>query len=136
MRSRPFSWAVHAAYGNKKERARAASAKSRASNRGTRDVAYCGDIEDAVVACVTNVSVCDVAVDCVAEAVPEAAPEVVAAPTPAVAAKKKNTRADNVAVEPAPVAAVPAVAPTQRQARVVEAAPRRGLCAMVASASV
>ena len=82
-------------------------------------------------------SVCDVAVDCVAESVPEpAAPEVVAAPTPAVAAKKKNTRADNVASESAPVAvqaaAVPAVAPK----RLVEAAPRRGLCAMVASASI
>ena len=121
--------AVHTAYGNKKERARAASAKSRATKKDADD---CGDAalaQDAVVAC--EPSVCDIAV---AEAVPEpAAPEAVAAPTPAVAAKKKNTRADNVAVEPTCVA-VPAVAPTPK--RLVEAAPRRGLCAMVASASV
>ena len=127
--------AVHTAYGNKKERARAASAKSRATKKDA-DGAYCGDIEDAAVAC--EPSVCDVAVDCVAEAVPEpAAPEVVAAPTctPAIQAKKKSvTRADNVAVESAPVA-VPAVAPTPK--RLVEVAPRRGgLCAMVASASI
>ena len=128
--------AVHQAYSNKKGRARAASAASRASKK---DVAYHGDIEDAAVTAgtATNVSVCDAAVDCVAEVVSEptqATPEAVAAPTPAVAAKKKNTRADNVAVEPAPVAAVPAVVPTPK--RLVEAAPRRGLCAMVASASV
>jgi len=128
--------AVHTAYGNKKERARAASAKSRASKR----VDDCGDtVEDAVVTCDTNVGVCDVAVDCVAEAVPEpaqATPEAVAATSAAGvgAAKKKSvTRADNVAVEPATVA-VPAVAPTPK--RLVEAAPRRGLCAMVASASI
>ena len=128
--------AVHTAYGNKKERARAASAKSRASKRVDDPCSTC-DIEDVAVTCEPNVSVCNVAVDCVAEAVPEpAAPEAVAAPTPAVLCKreKKNTRADNVAVEPAPVAAVPAVAPTPK--RVVEAAPRRGLCAMVASASI
>ena len=131
--------AVHTAYGNKKERARAASAKSRATKKDA-DGACClwdTNIEDAAVTCDTNVSVCNVAVDCVAEVVPEpAAPEAVAAPTPAVLCKreKKNTRADNVAVEPAPVAAVPAVAPTPK--RVVEAAPRRGLCAMVASASI
>ena len=41
--------AVWTAYGNKKERARAASAKSRAMKKG--DVAYCGDIEDAAVTC-------------------------------------------------------------------------------------
>ena len=125
--------AVHTAYGNKKERARAASAKSRASKRVDDS---CGDtVEDAAVTCDTNVSVCDVAVDCVAEAVPEAAPEVVAAPTPAVLCKreKKNTRADNVAVESV---AVPTAAPIQAPKRVVEAAPRRGLCAMVASASI
>ena len=133
--------AVHTAYGNKKERARAASAKSRATKKDDVSCSTGGDTlaQDAVVACVAqaHVSVCDVAVDCVAEAVPEAAaPEAVAAPTPAVLCKreKKNTRADNVAVEPAPVAAVPAVAPTPK--RVVEAAPRRGLCAMVASASI
>ena len=120
--------AVHTAYGNKKERARAASAKSRASKR----VDDCGDIEDAAVTC--EPSVCNVAVECVAEAVPEpAAPEVVAAPTPAVAKSKSVKRADNVAVEPTCVA-VPAVAPTPK--RVVEAAPRRGLCAMVASATI
>ena len=130
--------AVHTAYGNKKERARAASAKSRATKRVDDPCSMGGDAalaQDAVVAC--EPSVCDIAVDCVAEAVPEpAAPEAVAAPTPAVQAKKKNTRADNVAVEPAPVAAVPAVVPTQAPKRVVEAAPRRGLCAMVASAAV
>ena len=127
--------AVHTAYGNKKERARAASAKSRASKRVDDPCSTC-DIEDVAVTCEPNVSVCNVAVDCVAEVVPEpAAPEAVAAPTPAVQAKKKSvTRADNVAVEPAPVAAVPAVAPTPK--RLVEAAPRRGLCAMVASASI
>ena len=129
--------AVHQAYANKKSRARAASAKSRASKKDDVSCSTGGDAlaQDAVVAC--EPSVCDVAVDCVAEAVPEpATPEAVAAPTPAVAAKKKSvTRADNVAVEPTCVA-VPAVAPTQRQARVAEAAPRRGLCAMVASATV
>ena len=122
--------AVHQAYSNKKGRARAASAASRASKK---DVAYHGDIEDAAVTAAvpaaTNVSVCDAAVDCVAEAVPEpAAPEVVAAPTPAVAAKKKSVaRADNVASESAPVAAVPTVASTQAPKRLAETTPRRGL---------
>ena len=132
--------AVHTAYGNKKERARAASAKSRATKKDA-DGAYCGDIEDAAVTAGTaaqaHVSVCDVAVDCVAEAVPEAAPEAVATPTPAVQAKSKSVkRTDNVAVEPAcvAVAGTAAVAPTPK--RVVEAAPRRGLCAMVASATI
>ena len=132
--------AVHTAYGNKKERARAASAKSRATKKDADESCSTCDAalaQDAAVAC--EPSVCDVAVDCVAEAVPEpAAPEVVAAPTctPAIQAKKKNTRADNVAVEPTCVAAAgtAAVAPTPK--RVVEAAPRRGLCAMVASASI
>jgi len=129
--------AVHTAYANKKARARVASSMSRASKR----VDDCGDtVEDAAVTAgtATNVGVCDAAVDCVAEVVSEptqATPEAVAAPTPAVAAKKKSVaRADNVAVESAPVAAVPAVVPTPK--RLVEAAPRRGLCAMVASASV
>ena len=78
--------AVHTAYGNKKERARAASAKSRASKRVDDPCsASACDIEDAVVAC--EPSVCDVAPcsTCVAEAVPEpaqATPEAVAAPTP------------------------------------------------------
>ena len=127
--------AVHTAYGNKKTRARVASALSRASKKD--DVAYCGDAalaQDAVVAC--EPSVCNVAVECVAEAVPEpAAPEVVAVPTPAVAkSKSRGTRStDNVAVEPV-AAGTAAVAPTPK--RVVEAAPRRGLCAMVASASI
>ena len=130
--------AVHTAYGNKKERARAASAKSRASKKD--DVAYCGDAlaQDAAVTC--EPSVCGVAVDCVAEAVPEpaqASPEAVAAPTPAVAKSKSVKRADNVAVESVPVAAgTAAVAPIQAPKRVAEAAPRRGLCAMVASASI
>ena len=137
--------AVHTAYGNKKERARAASAKSRATKKD--DVDDCGDAAEdvAVTAAVpaaaqAHVSVCDAAVECMAEAVPEpaqATPEAVAAPTPAVAAKKKSVaRADNVASESAPVAAVPAAAPTQAPKRVAEAAPRRGLCAMVASASI
>jgi hypothetical protein len=127
--------AVHSAYGNKKERARAASAKSRASKKDVDEV-YCGDIEDAVVTCDAGTAVCDVAVDCVAEAVPEpaqAAPEAVAAPTPAVAKSKSVKRADNVAVEPTCVAPA-CVAPTPK--RLVEATPRRGLCAMVASASI
>ena len=124
--------AVWTAYGNKKERARTASAKSRATKKDDVSCSTGGDIEDAAVTCEP-----DVAVDCVAEAVPEpAAPEAVAAPTLAVLCKreKKNTRADNVASESAPVAAVPAVVPTPK--RVVEAAPRRGLCAMVASATI
>ena len=130
--------AVHTAYGNKKERARAASAKSRATKKDADESCSTCDAalaQDAVVAC--EPSVCDIAVDCVAEVVPEpaqATPEAVAAPTPAVAAKKKSVaRADNVAVEPTCVA-VPAVAPTPK--RVVEAAPRRGLCAMVALATI
>ena len=137
--------AVHTAYGNKKERARAASAKSRASNRGTRDVADCAlalntNIEDAAVTCEPNAAL-DATQECVAEAVPEpaqAAPEAVAAPTPVVQAKKKSVaRADNVASESAPATvAVPAVAPIQAPKRLVEATPRRGLCAMVASASI
>ena len=121
--------AVHQAYANKKERARAASAKSRASKR----VDDCGDIEDAAVTCEPNA--CGTQ-ECVAEVVPEpAAPEAVAAPTPAVAKSKSVKRADNVAVEPV-AAGTAAVAPTQAPKRVVEAAPRRGLCAMVASASM
>ena len=128
--------AVHTAYGNKKERARAASAKSRATKKDADESCSTGGdalAQDAAVAC--EPSVCGVAVDCVAEAVPEpAAPEAVAAPTPAVQAKSKSVkRADNVAVESVPVA-VPTVAPTPK--RLVEAAPRRGLCAMVASASI
>jgi hypothetical protein len=128
--------AVHTAYGNKKERARAASAKSRATKKD--DVAYCGDIEDAAVTCEAqaHVSVCAV-VDCVAEAVPEpaqATPEAVAAQaTPVVAKPKSVKRADNVAVEPTCVAPA-CVAPTPK--RLIEAAPRRGLCAMVASVSI
>ena len=122
--------AVHTAYGNKKERARAASAKSRASKR----VDDCGDAlaQDVAVTCEPNA-----AVDCVAEVVPEpAAPEAIAAPMPAVAKSKSVKRADNVAVEPTcvAVAGTAAVAPTPK--RVVEAAPRRGLCAMVASATI
>ena len=123
--------AVHTAYGNKKERARAASAKSRATKKDV-DGVYCGDaVEDAAVTCEPNA-----AVDCVAEAVPEpaqASPEAVAGPTPAVAKSKSVKRADNVAVEPACVAPA-CVVPTPK--RLVEAAPRRGLCAMVASASI
>lgn len=140
--------AVHQAYANKKARARVASSMSRASKR----VDDCGDTalaQDAAVnagtAAQAHVGVCDAAVDCVAEVVSEptqATPEAVAAPTPAVAAKKKSVaRADNVASAsaPAPVAAVPAVVPTpagHKQARAVEAAPRRGLCGMVASATI
>ena len=142
--------AVHTAYGNKKERARAASAKSRASNRGTRDVADCAlalntNIEDAAVTCEPNAAQArtqtSATQECVAEAVPEpAATEAVAAPTPValVAALKKSVaRADNVASESAPASvAVPAAAPTQAPKRLIEATPRRGLCAMVASASI
>ena len=129
--------AVPTAYGNKKERARAASAKSRATKKDADESCSTCDAalaQDAVVAC--EPSVCDVAVDCVAEAVPEpAAPEAVAAPTPAVAKSKSVKRADNIASESAPVAAgTAAVVPTPK--RVAEVAPRRGLCAMVASASI
>ena len=132
--------AVHTAYGNKKERARAASAKSRASKKDV-DGAYCGDIEDAAVTCEPNACGTQTSAtqECVAEAVPEPAaalvcvPQVVA-PTPAIAKSKSVKRADNVASESVPVAAVPAVVPTPK--RLVEAAPRRGLCAMVASASI
>ena len=127
--------AVHTAYGNKKKRSRQASAKSRATKKDADESCSTCDAalaQDAVVAC--EPSVCDIAVDCVAEAVPEpATPEAVAAPTPAVAIKKSVKRADNVAVEPV---AVPTVASTQAPKRLVEAAPRRGLCAMVASAAV
>ena len=134
--------AVHTAYGNKKERARAASAKSRATKRVDDPCSTCDAAlaQDAAVTC--EPSVCDVAPcsTCVAEAVPEpaqATPEAVAAPTPA-AKKKSVARADNVAVEPTSVAPA-CVAPTpvgHKQARLLEAAPRRGLCAMVASASI
>ena len=129
--------AVHQAYANKKSRARLASSKSRASKKD--DVACClwdTNIENAAVTCEAqaHVSVCDVAVECVAEAA-QAAPEAVAAPTPAVQSKKKSVaRADNVASESAPVAA--GTAATQAPKRMVEVAPRRGLCAMVASASI
>ena len=126
--------AVHTAYGNKKERARAASAKSRATKKDDVSCSTGGDTlaQDAAaceVSCEPNATV-----ECVAEAA-QTAPEVVAAPTPAVQSKKKSVaRADNIASESAPVAAVPAVVPTPK--RLVEAAPRRGLCAMVASASI
>ena len=130
--------AVHTAYGNKKERARAASAKSRATKKDDVSCSTGGDAlaQDAAVIC--EPSVCNVAVECVSEAVPEpAAPEAVAAPMPAVAKSKSVKRADNVAVESVSVAAgTAAVVPTQAPKRVVEAAPRRGLCAMVASASI
>ena len=132
--------AVHTAYGNKKERARAASAKSRATKRVDDPCSTCDAAlaQDAAVTCEAqaHVSVCAV-VDCVAEAVPEpaqATPEAVAAQaTPVVAKPKSVKRADNVAVEPTCVAPA-CVAPTPK--RLIEAAPRRGLCAMVASASI
>ena len=134
--------AVHTAYGNKKERARAASAKSRATKKDDVSCSTGGDTlaQDAVVACEPNTQT-SATQDCVVEAVPEpAAPEAVAAPTPAVLCKRESKsvkRADNVAVESAPVAAgTAAVAPIQAPKRVAEAAPRRGLCAMVASASI
>ena len=128
--------AVHTAYGNKKERARAASAKSRATKKDDVSCSTGGDTlaQDAAaceVSCEPNATV-----ECVAEAA-QTAPEVVAAPTPAVLCKREKksvARADNVASESAPVAAVPAVVPTPK--RVAEVAPRRGLCAMVASASI
>ena len=136
-RSFLLPYAVWTAYGNKKERARAASAKSRATKKDDVSCSTGGDTlaQDAAaceVSCEPNATV-----ECVAEAA-QIAPEVVAAPTPAVLLykreKKSVARADNVASESAPVAAVPAVVPTPK--RVVEAAPRRGLCAMVASASI
>ena len=128
--------AVWTAYGNKKERARAASAKSRATKKDDVSCSTGGDTlaQDAAaceVSCEPNATV-----ECVAEAA-QTAPEVVAAPTLAVAAKKKSVaRADNVASESAPVAAVPTVASTQAPKRLAETTPRRGLCAMVASASI
>ena len=126
--------AVWTAYGNKKERARAASAKSRATKKDDVSCSTGGDTlaQDAAaceVSCEPNATV-----ECVAEAA-QTAPEVVAAPTPAVQSKKKSVaRADNVASESAPVAA--GTAATQAPKRMVEVAPRRGLCAMVASASI
>jgi len=122
--------AVHQAYANKKERARAASSKARASKREVDDVSCA----DAAVAC--EPSLC-AAVECVAEpaACAPAAESVAAPPTAALAKPKKSAaRADNIALcdtkdSPAPVS-VPA------PKRVVEAAPRRGLCAMVASATI
>ena len=135
--------AVHQAYANKKERARAASSKARASKREV------DDIEDAAVTCDMNVSVCAV-VECVAMAEPEAcapAAESAAAPSMAAAAlvcehkKKSAARADNIVVSSASAqsrdtkdSVAPAPAPAPK--RPIEAAPRRGLCAMVASASI
>ena len=133
--------AVHTAYGNKKERARAASAKSRATKRVDDPCSTCDAAlaQDAAVTCEPSVYDFAPCSTCVAEAVPEpaqATPEAVAAQaTPVVAKPKSVKRADNVAVEPTCVAPA-CVAPTRACARLVEAAPRRGLCAMVASASI
>ena len=56
---------VHTAYGNKKERARAASAKSRASKRVDDPCSTCDALaQDVAVTCEPNA-----AVDCVAEVV-------------------------------------------------------------------
>ena len=129
--------AVHAAYSNKKRRARAASSKSRAAKREVDEV-YCGGaVEghgDAVVSC--EPSVCDVAVACVAGA---AAPQVAAPPTAAVAKPKSVKRADNIAATTsetqAALAPSPAPAPVQPK-RPIAPTTRRGLCAMVAEVSL
>jgi len=125
--------AVHQAYANKKERARAASSKLRASKREVDDALA----QDAAV-CVphdTNVSVCAV-VECVAMAEPEAcapAAESAAAPSTAAAKPKKSAaRADNIALCVTKDSPAPAPAPK----RPIEATPRRGLCAMVAGATI
>jgi hypothetical protein len=134
--------AVHQAYANKKERARAASSKARASKREVDDALA----QDAAV-CVphdTNVSVC-AAVECVAE--PEAcapAAESAAAPSTAAAAlvcehkKKSAARADNIVVSSASAQSCDTKdSPTPVPKRPIEASTtRRGLCAMVASAAV
>ena len=131
--------AVHTAYGNKKERARAASAKSRASKKDDVSCSTGGDTlaQDAIVTCEAqaHVGLCDVAAECVAMAEPAACAPA-APPTAALAKPKKSTaRADNIALcdtkdSPAPV-------PMPAPKRPVEAsATRRGLCAMVAGAAV
>jgi hypothetical protein len=122
--------AVHQAYANKKERARAASSKARASKREVDDV-YCGDIEDAAVTCDP---LCDVAAECVAEPA-TCAPVAESAAAPPTAAltkpKKSAARPDNIALcdSPAPV-------PAQPKRPVEASTTRRGLCAMVASATI
>ena len=133
--------AVHQAYANKKERARAASSKARASKREVDDVSCSTGADalaqDAIVTCEAqaHVGLCDVAAECVAMAEPAACAPA-APPTAALAKPKKSTaRADNIALcdtkdSPAPV-------PMPAPKRPVEAsATRRGLCAMVAGAAV
>ena len=124
--------AVHQAYANKKERARAASSKSRASKREGDDV-YCVDIEDAVAACEP---LCDVAAECVAEPATCApvAESAAAPPTAAAKPKKSVQRPDNIAAQARDTK--DSVAPAPVPKRPIEATPRRGLCAMVAGASI
>ena len=124
--------AVFAAYSKKKERARAASSRSRAAKSGEEPA-----IDDVAVEAIepTEETVCEVVAEAEAAPPTPAAPEPTAAAPPKAASKAAKTRADNVAAPVHPAVEAPAAAPQKRATS--EAAPRRrgGLCAMVASIS-
>ena len=124
---------VHLAYSKKKERARAASSKSRAAKSAEApaiDDVFVEHEEVAVepeAACV----VCEVVAEVVAE------PPIVAEP-PAPPTKAAKTRADNVAPEAVQKKPVEAPAPVPKRAA-SEAPPARrrgGLAAMVAEVTI
>ena len=127
--------AVFAAYSKKKERARAASSKSRAAKGAAEEPA---NDDVAVEAIEPEAGICEVVAEVVAEAAPPTPPEPAAAAPPKAAPRAAKSRADNVApTHPASVAPPPAPAPAPQRAAAAEApAPRRrggGLVGMVAS---
>ena len=123
--------AVFAAYSKKKERARAASSKSRAAKASAEEPA----IDDVAVEAIepTEETVCEV----VAEA--EAAPPTPAEPEPPTKAAKppSQKRTDNIAQEKTvPPRGEVAPAPKRAAAEAPPARRRGGLCALVAEVSL
>lgn len=129
--------AVFAAYSKKKERARAASSKSRAAKGAAEEPAIDIEVE---VANEPSAGICEVVAEAEQAPEPEAAPEPAAPPKAAPRAAK--SRADNVAPEAVPKKPVEAPAPApapQKRAAAEAPAPRRrggGLCGMVAEVSL
>ena len=127
--------AVFAAYSKKKERARAASSKSRAAKGAAEEPAIDIEVE---VANEPSAGICEVVAEAEQAPEPEAAPEpAAAAPPTKAAAPRAKTRVDNIA----PVhttSEAPAPAPQKRVAAEAPAPRRRGggLCAMVAEVSL
>ena len=122
--------AVFNAYSKKKERARAASSKSRAAKGAAEEPAIDIEVE---VANEPSAGICEVVAEAEQAPEPEAAPEPAAAAPPKAAAPRAAKRVDNVAAPAHPAVEAPAPAPKRAAA---EAPARRrggGLCAMVAS---